>query len=164
MGLMGLWHGLALNYIVYGLYHGTLLVVHDLFSRWNRQRQLFTGRLWTAASIFITFNVVCFGLLIFSGHVLGAASAPASLSPADTPNITPTLGPTPTLQFTPTPAFRSTPRPTPTLPPRTGSNLFRNVNGLIRENGSSDCGPISSSDRHVETLAHRAGQTCADRI
>ncbi len=135
MGLMGLWHGTALNYIVYGLYHGTLLVAHDRFSRWNRQRQLFTGRLWTAASIFITFNAVCFGLLIFSGHVLGAAPAPASLSPTDTTNITPTPGPTPTLQFTPTPVLRSTPQPTPTPPPRTASNWSRNVNGLIHENG-----------------------------
>jgi len=38
MGLMGLWHGLTWYYIVYGLYHGTLLVVYDLFSRFIKRR------------------------------------------------------------------------------------------------------------------------------
>jgi membrane protein involved in D-alanine export len=70
MGLMGVWHGTAWHYIVYGLYHGTLLAGHDAFTRWNKQRGLVgQGRLWQAASIFATFNAVCFGLLIFSGRL-----------------------------------------------------------------------------------------------
>jgi len=69
MGLMGLWHGTAWYYILYGLYHATLLVIHDLFSRWNKQHALFRGRLWEAVSIFLTFQAVCFGLLIFSGRL-----------------------------------------------------------------------------------------------
>ena len=35
-GLMGLWHGIEPYYLLYGLYHGTLLVGHDLFTRWNK--------------------------------------------------------------------------------------------------------------------------------
>jgi membrane protein involved in D-alanine export len=70
MGLMGLWHGTAWHYIIYGLYHGTLLAGHDAFARWNKQRGLVgQGRLWQATSIFATFNAVCFGLLIFSGRL-----------------------------------------------------------------------------------------------
>jgi membrane protein involved in D-alanine export len=69
MGLMGLWHGPAWNYIMYGLYHGTLLVVNDNFSRWNKQRKLLHGRVWQIASILITFQAVCFGMLIFSGRL-----------------------------------------------------------------------------------------------
>jgi membrane protein involved in D-alanine export len=70
MGLMGLWHGTAWHFIVYGLFHGCLLVLHDVFVRWNKKRQLWgDGPWWRAASIAITFNVVCFGLLIFSGRL-----------------------------------------------------------------------------------------------
>jgi membrane protein involved in D-alanine export len=69
MGLMGMWHGLTWYYIVYGLYHAALLIGHDLFSRWNKKRQLLKGPWWQAASIAVTFNAVCFGLLLFSGHL-----------------------------------------------------------------------------------------------
>src|SRR5512135_293640 len=61
MGLMGLWHGTAWHYLLYGLYHGALLAGYDIFSRWNKQRQLLTGRVWQIASIAITFHAVCFG-------------------------------------------------------------------------------------------------------
>ena len=69
MGFMGVWHGLQLHYIVYGLYHATLLIAQDIFSRWNKQRHFFEGKLATAAAIFVTFQAVCFGLLIFSGRL-----------------------------------------------------------------------------------------------
>ncbi len=69
MGLMGLWHGTAWHYVFYGLYHGALLAINDIFSRWNKQRQLFRGRAWQLASIAITFQAVCFGMLIFSGRL-----------------------------------------------------------------------------------------------
>ena len=69
-GLMGLWHGTALHYIVYGLYHGTLLTGYDIFSRWNKQHKLWSeGLAGRIAGICITFNIVCFGFLIFSGHL-----------------------------------------------------------------------------------------------
>jgi membrane protein involved in D-alanine export len=70
-GLMGLWHGLAWRYIVYGLYHAALLVSHDGLSRWNKSRHWLPahGFFWQAASIFVTFNLVCFSLLIFSGRL-----------------------------------------------------------------------------------------------
>jgi membrane protein involved in D-alanine export len=70
MGLMGLWHGTAWHFIIYGLFHGTLLVAHDLFVRWNKTHNLWgDGPIWQALSIAITFNVICFGLLIFSGRL-----------------------------------------------------------------------------------------------
>jgi membrane protein involved in D-alanine export len=69
-GLMGLWHGTELHYIIYGLYQACLLTLYDLFSRWNKQRQLWrTGRAWRLASIVVTFHFVCFGFLIFSGRL-----------------------------------------------------------------------------------------------
>jgi len=73
-GLMGLWHGIALHYIIYGCYHACLFTAHDLFLRWNKKRQWWgTGPVWRVVSIFVTANLVCFGFLIFSGR-LGAHS------------------------------------------------------------------------------------------
>ena len=70
MGLMGLWHGTQLHYLLYGLYHGALLSGHDLLSRWNRAHRLWgDGPLWRVASIVVTFHVVAVGFLLFSGHL-----------------------------------------------------------------------------------------------
>lgn len=69
MGLMGLWHGTAWHYLLYGLYHGTLLAVNDILSRWNKQHPILHDRAWQIASIVITFQAVCFGMLIFSGRL-----------------------------------------------------------------------------------------------
>jgi membrane protein involved in D-alanine export len=66
MGLMGLWHGTEWRYLVYGLYHGGLLVCSDVLGRrglWGE------GPLWRAASVVITFHAVCLGFLIFSGRL-----------------------------------------------------------------------------------------------
>lgn len=40
MGLMGLWHGVQPNYLLYGLYHAALLTAHDVFGRWNRSHRV----------------------------------------------------------------------------------------------------------------------------
>jgi membrane protein involved in D-alanine export len=69
-GLMGLWHGTELHYVLYGAYHACLFTAYDLFLRWNKQRRWWgTGRLWQLASIFVTVNSTCFGFLIFSGRL-----------------------------------------------------------------------------------------------
>jgi membrane protein involved in D-alanine export len=71
MGLMGIWHGTTLNYIVYGFYHGILLALTDWLNRRFKGNRLINnpGFGWQAASIFITFHLVAFGLLIFSGRL-----------------------------------------------------------------------------------------------
>ena len=69
-GLMGLWHGIEWHYIAYGLYQATLLSGFHLFAHWNKTRRIWgDGRLWHAAAVALTFQCVCFGLLIFSGHL-----------------------------------------------------------------------------------------------
>jgi membrane protein involved in D-alanine export len=79
-GLMGLWHGIEPHYIVYGLYQATLLSTFHVFSSWNTQRRFWRdGALSHALAIFITFNFVCFGFLIFSGRI-GAAPLPHHVS------------------------------------------------------------------------------------
>ena len=69
-GLMGLWHGIEPYYLLYGLYHGALLVGHDLFTRWNKPRRVWgDGPLWRATGILVTFHLVCLGFLLFSGRI-----------------------------------------------------------------------------------------------
>jgi membrane protein involved in D-alanine export len=69
-GLMGLWHGIELHFILYGLYQATLLSGFHLFSEWGKTRVLPTNSpLWRAGAVFTTFHCVCFGLLIFSGRL-----------------------------------------------------------------------------------------------
>lgn len=68
--LMGAWHGFEWHYLIYGLYHASLLSAHQLLSRWGRSRAWWgRGRTWRLASIFLTANLACFGFLIFSGRL-----------------------------------------------------------------------------------------------
>jgi membrane protein involved in D-alanine export len=69
-GLMGVWHGTAPHYVLYGLYHGALLAGHETFDRWHKRRRLWgEGPLWNAAAVALTFHVVCAGFLLFSGRL-----------------------------------------------------------------------------------------------
>ena len=79
MLVMGFWHGVTWYYIAYGLFHGLGLVVNDAWLRKkktvNKERKkknlpLLPDNKWTqAVGIFITFNVVMFSFLIFSGFL-----------------------------------------------------------------------------------------------
>jgi membrane protein involved in D-alanine export len=68
--LMGCWHGLYWHYLVYGLYQGGMMVGYDLVGRWNRRRKVLAlGWRTDIVGWVLTFNLFCFGLLIFSGHL-----------------------------------------------------------------------------------------------
>ena len=70
MTLMGCWHGLEPQYVVYGAYQGAMLVAYDVVGRWTVRRGLFPdGPLTRVAGIALTVNLFCFGLLIFSGRL-----------------------------------------------------------------------------------------------
>ncbi len=69
-GIMGVWHGLALHYILYGLYHAALLVWYDWFARWNKERKVWADAPWQVlADRLLTFHAIAFGLLLFSGRL-----------------------------------------------------------------------------------------------
>jgi D-alanyl-lipoteichoic acid acyltransferase DltB (MBOAT superfamily) len=64
MLLGGLWHGAAWNFLLWGAYHGILLVLHRLF--------VLDLKVWTGNSLpgrivsrFVMFNAVCYGWLLF---------------------------------------------------------------------------------------------------
>ncbi len=66
--LMGAWHGLALQYIIYGLYHAVVMSGYNLFEKWNKKHKWWPdNKVTMVVSIIITFHVICFGFYIFSG-------------------------------------------------------------------------------------------------
>jgi membrane protein involved in D-alanine export len=86
-GLMGLWHGITVYYVIYGVYHAALQVGYDVFSRWNKGRKLVgDGPLWRLGGVALTFHLVCFGFLIFSGH-LAHSPAAAPVAATDAPAV-----------------------------------------------------------------------------
>ena len=88
-GLMGLWHGIEPYYLLYGVYHGGLLVGHDLFTRWNKRRRMWgDGPLWRAAGTLVTFHLVCLGFLLFSGRI-GPTWKPNGPAPAASQQVSP---------------------------------------------------------------------------
>ena len=73
MTIMGFWHGLYSNYILYGIYHGILICATDfIFRKTKIDRKINKSILLKLISIFITFNLITFGFLIFSGHLFSA--------------------------------------------------------------------------------------------
>lgn len=71
--IMGIWHiqGSAVaQYVIYGLYHAVLFILFDIFERKNKKHKFWPNNKFThVLAIVITFHVVCFGFLIFSGHL-----------------------------------------------------------------------------------------------
>lgn len=69
--IMGFWHGVTWYYIVYGLFHATIMVINDAWLRFKKAHpDLLPSNGWTKAfAMFITFNTVCFSFLIFSGFL-----------------------------------------------------------------------------------------------
>lgn len=69
--IMGVWHGLELFYIVYGIYHGLMFIGYGYYERWRKKHPArWQNGFTTALSIIITFHFVAFGFLIFSGKLI----------------------------------------------------------------------------------------------
>lgn len=74
MLVMGVWHGLSKDYILYGLYHGVLLAFTERLQKKKWYKKL-KNKLWyQVVSWFVTLNLVMFGFLIFSGRFLEVVS------------------------------------------------------------------------------------------
>ena len=70
MGIMGIWHGLNSQYIIYGLYHGILLSITEVYQKKSKfHKKHKKNKLYKFVSWFITLNLVMFGFLIFSGRL-----------------------------------------------------------------------------------------------
>jgi len=67
--IMGFWHGVTWYYILYGAFHAVAIIVNDIWLRFKKKHQVPSNRWTKGLAIFITFNVVCFSFLIFSGFL-----------------------------------------------------------------------------------------------
>ncbi|MDF7671734.1 D-alanyl-lipoteichoic acid biosynthesis protein DltB [Lactobacillus sp. ESL0701] len=69
--IMGFWHGLTWYYIVYGAFHATAIIINDYWIRFKKKHkeQIPSNKFTKWFAIFLTFNVVCFSFLIFSGFL-----------------------------------------------------------------------------------------------
>ena len=66
MTVMGIWHGLNLSYLLYGLYHGIILAFTEYFQKTKFYKSNKSKKWFEYSSIFVTFNLVMFGFFIFS--------------------------------------------------------------------------------------------------
>lgn len=69
--IMGFWHGLTWYYIVYGIYHATLICLTDAWLRFKKKhkKQLPSNKFTHGLAVVLTFHAVCFSFLIFSGFL-----------------------------------------------------------------------------------------------
>lgn len=69
MLIMGVWHGVTVYYILYGLYHGILLALTEIYQKKSKFYAANKNKNWyRAVSWFLTLNLVMFGFFIFSGN------------------------------------------------------------------------------------------------
>jgi alginate O-acetyltransferase complex protein AlgI len=70
MVLIGLWHGVTLNFVIWGLWHGLGLFVHNRWSEMTRSRMAaLPSRLQTALNVggvILTFNFIALGWVFFA--------------------------------------------------------------------------------------------------
>ncbi len=70
MLVMGVWHGLTIYYLLYGLYHGLLLMGTQIWHKKSKFHKKNKKKLWyNVMSWLITMQLVMFGFLLFSGHL-----------------------------------------------------------------------------------------------
>lgn len=69
--IMGFWHGVTWYYIVYGIFHACAIIINDYWLRFKKRHrsQIPHNKMTEFVSVMITFNVVCFSFLIFSGFL-----------------------------------------------------------------------------------------------
>ncbi|WP_125713513.1 D-alanyl-lipoteichoic acid biosynthesis protein DltB [Companilactobacillus kedongensis] len=69
--IMGFWHGETWYYIVYGIFHATAMITNDAWLRFKKKhrKQVPSNKFTKAFAIVLTFHVVCFSFLIFSGFL-----------------------------------------------------------------------------------------------
>ncbi len=75
MVLGGLWHGASWNFLVWGTYHGLLLVVHRGMLHYRKPE---ASRVPIVVRRLVTFHLVCFGWLLFRLPTLSDVSLAVS--------------------------------------------------------------------------------------
>lgn len=74
MFLGGLWHGAAWTFVLWGAYHGVLLILHKLFEPYIKKRLVsrnyYLGKTLFILKVIFFFHLVCLGWLFFRAQSL----------------------------------------------------------------------------------------------
>jgi alginate O-acetyltransferase complex protein AlgI len=72
MTVSGFWHGAAWTFIIWGMYHGILLIAHKLYLVMKKRFSFFPkgGRIYHLASVFIFFHLTVIGWVFFRAQGL----------------------------------------------------------------------------------------------
>lgn len=77
MLLGGLWHGAAWTFVIWGAYHGGLLILHRCFQRFSGKTQAvendFYRPVFSALKMILFFHLICLGWLFFRAASLTQA-------------------------------------------------------------------------------------------
>ncbi|MFH0812247.1 MAG: MBOAT family O-acyltransferase [Pseudomonadota bacterium] len=72
MLLGGLWHGASWKFVVWGAYHGVLLIMHrlltPLFDKVSLTKSASIKQLWFLIKVIVFFHLICLGWLLFRAH------------------------------------------------------------------------------------------------
>jgi alginate O-acetyltransferase complex protein AlgI len=81
MTLIGLWHGVTWNFLIWGCWHGMGLFLHNRWGEWSRgwmprlEKKPLLKRVYTAASTLATFHFVALGWVWFALPTVGSSTA-----------------------------------------------------------------------------------------
>lgn len=70
MLLGGLWHGASWTFVIWGIYHGIILIFHRIIRRIINTNGTRQHQLIRYSKIFIMFQITCFGWLLFRSETL----------------------------------------------------------------------------------------------
>lgn len=68
MAISGLWHGAAWTFVIWGMYHGLLLIGHNIYKKGKTRmgmHWLFNSSIYKAVAIFVFFHLTCIGWVFF---------------------------------------------------------------------------------------------------
>lgn len=70
--LSGLWHGASLNFVLWGGFHGLVLVLHKRWAVWGALTRLRAARVYPAIAWGANFTIVLYGWMLFRAPNSGA--------------------------------------------------------------------------------------------
>lgn len=77
MLLCGLWHGAAWTFVLWGAFHGVILILNSFLRSWlpmkSERVPPFVGHLLKSIRVVFFFHIICLGWLIFRAESIGQA-------------------------------------------------------------------------------------------
>jgi alginate O-acetyltransferase complex protein AlgI len=76
MAISGLWHGAAWTFVVWGIYHGLLLILHNLYTKFLNHyswEKITSNWFYKVLTILVMFNLANIGWVFFRADNLGLA-------------------------------------------------------------------------------------------